>query len=466
MAPLRTYRKRKNDDDNDSRRPSTNTKLQVKRRRDSARIVNEPASLKSLKLDVFAFGTGSMCELGLGPEANCKIVKRPRKNIHLDRETVGIVDFSVGGMHCAALDFRGRILTWGVNDQGALGRNTDCEAPFKDMDDSDSEDDEGLNPMESTPGPVEGLPAMIVQVACGDSVTCALTEDGQVYAWGTFRSSDGLLGFSKNVSIASEPVLVPQLHGVCQVVAGTDHVLALTVTGRVFSWGNGQQHQLGRRVVERTRLNGLIPQEFGLKNVKLIGAGSYHSFAVHVDGKVSAWGLNQFGQCGVESSSGEDGAVVPNATRVESLNGYDIVSITGGEHHSAALLHSGELLIWGRMDAHQLGFPDGQFPPGTVFDASQKPRFLPIPTKLFGLPNIRAIICGSHHNIAVDSEGKAWSWGLGESFQVGQGPTEDDVVIPTRIQNTATSSINLLCGGASAQFSILGGIPQLSNGDI
>src|SRR2546423_12161304 len=107
------------------------------------------------------------------------------------------------------------------------------------------------------------------------------------------QCSEGLLGFSPSMRLAPRPTLLPTLKNVTQIVCGVDHVLALTAQGKVYSWGNGQQLQLGRRVVERTRLNNLVPREFGLKNIRTIGAGSYHSFAVGHDGKVYAWGLNQ-----------------------------------------------------------------------------------------------------------------------------------------------------------------------------
>ena len=46
-----------------------------------------------------------MCELGLGPSAKNKEVKRPRLNPFLTEEKLDgtkIVDFSVGGMHTLA----------------------------------------------------------------------------------------------------------------------------------------------------------------------------------------------------------------------------------------------------------------------------------------------------------------------------------------------------------------------------
>ena len=132
-----------------------------------------------------------MGELGLGPLETQRNVKRPRLNPFLLPDDVGIVDIAVGGMHCAAIDVRGRVWTWGVNDQGVLGRDTTWTPPENDDTamDSDDEDGEQLNPRESVPGLVEGFPdgTLITKIACGDSITVAVTDQGQVYAWGTFR---------------------------------------------------------------------------------------------------------------------------------------------------------------------------------------------------------------------------------------------------------------------------------------
>jgi regulator of chromosome condensation len=147
------------------------------------------------RLNVFVCGEGSSGELGLGTARNVIDVKRPRLNQLLAADKVGVVQVAVGGMHCLALTHDNQIYTWGVNDQGALGRNTDWDGGYKDMDDgsdSDSDDDDsGLNPREATPTaiPENSFPkgTVFVQVVAADSASFALTDDGLVYGWGTFR---------------------------------------------------------------------------------------------------------------------------------------------------------------------------------------------------------------------------------------------------------------------------------------
>lgn len=156
-------------------------------------------------LDVFVFGEGSAGELGLGAKKINRQspidVKRPRKNILLSAPTVGVVQLACGGMHAIALTKDNKILTWGVNDVGALGRDTAWDGGLRDVkaaepegsDSEDDDDDSGLNPRESTPTEIDlsGVApnTKFVAVAACDSASFAVTEDGRVYAWGTFRVS-------------------------------------------------------------------------------------------------------------------------------------------------------------------------------------------------------------------------------------------------------------------------------------
>lgn len=155
-------------------------------------VINEAPKTR---LNVFVCGEGSSGELGLGTARNVIDVKRPRLNQLLSAAQVGVVQVAVGGMHCVALTHDNKIFTWGVNDQGALGRDTAWEGGYRDMDDnsdSDSDDDDsGLSPREATPTaiPATAFPkgTVFVEVAATDSSSFALTDDGQVYGWGTFR---------------------------------------------------------------------------------------------------------------------------------------------------------------------------------------------------------------------------------------------------------------------------------------
>lgn len=151
----------------------------------------------TLPLNIYSLGANSGGELGLGPSVKSGTIGKPRLNQYLSGP-VGVVQVSLGAMHGVALTLDGRILTWGVNDHGALGRDTSWEAKFVDADGDDSDSDDGgeLNPKESTPAAIDmtAVPSdtVFTQVAATDNATFALTSTGRVYGWGSFRVSHQL----------------------------------------------------------------------------------------------------------------------------------------------------------------------------------------------------------------------------------------------------------------------------------
>jgi regulator of chromosome condensation len=160
---------------------------------------------------------------------------------------------------------------------------------------------------------------------------------------------------------------------------------------------------------------------------------------------------------------GEDGASITSPTIVEGLRGKDVVWIGGGEHHSLALTGEGALYAWGRLDIFQLGLKMAHLPAEAMpVDA---PRYLPVPTQIPDIPPMVSAACGTHHNIAISTAGEPYTWGYGESWQVGLGPGAGDVEKPTKIENTATRGVKMLMGGAGGQFSVLLGLPPHENGE-
>ncbi|KAL7797404.1 regulator of chromosome condensation 1/beta-lactamase-inhibitor protein II [Trichoderma ceciliae] len=429
-------------------------------------------------LDIYVFGEGTSGELGLGSKRiNGKKpidVKRPRLNDNLSAGTVGVVQVACGGMHVVALTRDNKLLTWGVNDQGALGRDTNWDGGLRDADkaddsDSEDEDDTGINPKESTPTALSeedfAPGTKFVQVVASDSASFVLTEDGRVYGWGTFRSSDGILGFTENVRVQTRPVLLAGLKNIKALASGANHVLALDHKGNVVAWGCGQQNQLGRRIIERNKMSSLIPQGIGLPRGKIakIACGSYHSFAIDNNGAVWGWGLNNFGEIGVENNAGEDDAVILKPVKINFLADQTVTGIEGGIHHSLACTDKGELFAWGRVDGYQIGFEleliekiDEEY---VIRDERGTARILVKPTKHEGVSDIVAVAAGTDNSFAISKDGKAYSWGFSSNYQTGQG-TIDDIHVPTWIDNTATRDKKIIAAGAGGQYSILIGVAE------
>lgn len=297
-----------------------------------------------------------------------------------------------------------------------------------------------------------------------------------------------------------------------QVACGDDHVIALTTDGIVYTWGNGQQSQLGRRIIERRKINGLTPERLSIKNIVSIGAGAYHSFAVDKAGHVWAWGLNSLKQTGIDSD--EDTIAVPQ--KVEGLSptqlgGARVVQISAGQHHSLFLLSDGRVFGAGRCDGFELGIDEnhsamkkviakrnqwaakreeelkveipawekrmeekrkaqaranggeGGSMDMVVSEEDMPPRKGPPPDEYVSEPvhipfandtKVVSIACGARHNLAVDVAGVVYSWGFGVSSQLGQGD-EEQMEVPTPVKSKQLLPYTTVAAAAGGQHSIL-----------
>ena len=223
----------------------------------------------------------------------------------------------------------------------------------------------------SQPWKVHGL---VATVSLGASESrFAVEADGSVWAWG--RNKSGQLG-QGSLKSSRWPKRIPYLGRVIQVAAGPDHTLALLRDGRVMSWGDNSTGQLGDGTF-RDRLRPV--RVLGLRNVVSVAAPSdgwiapFHrsgirdgvrirryaeslggySLALKRDGTVWMWGSNYFLMNGVIANS--PGGAINRPRRVPRLK--NIVSISAGAAHAAALTRSGRVIVWGDNTFEQLGQP-------------------------------------------------------------------------------------------------------------
>ncbi|CAE6436863.1 unnamed protein product [Rhizoctonia solani] len=472
-------------------------------------------------MQLFVFGNGDMGQFGLGT-AVLGDISRPRQHAWFKEAMeagllgtgpgAGIDALCAGGMHTLVVDEVGKVWSWGINDNAALGRPTiNVTHPERPNEVVEAE------VLETEPMVVKTLvdeDFRAIDVCAGDSISVALGEGGALRVWGSFRSSDGLLGFSPNAPRVTQvlPTLPSKLASerFTQVTCGTDHVLALTSKGVIVAWGNGQQAQLGRRIIERRKVNGLVPHRLALRKIRIVGSGSYHSFAVDHKGEVYAWGLNSMRQCG----TGLDEDVVTQPTLVPSLSpsklgsGRSVVAIAGGEHHTIFLISDGTVYGCGRCDGFELGLGSDhpamqdleerkalgkkeaeeewvknggnleEMPPYIVDEYISEPVqiFFPRPPGSFlssdtldpdGIPvygdtttKISAISSGTRHNLAISTTGYAYSWGYGNQCQLGLGPDVEEQQVPKRIRWKGGDNWKVLKGAAGGQHCLLACIPR------
>ncbi|KAI9332723.1 regulator of chromosome condensation 1/beta-lactamase-inhibitor protein II [Zopfochytrium polystomum] len=358
--------------------------------------------------EVFVAGNGDCGQLGLGPSLTTKT--RPGKlDYFADKHIVN----------------NGRLYSWGCNDHMALGRDGE----------------------ENEPGPVEGLDDVhVVEVACGDSISVALTETGSVYAWGTFRNKNGVFGFRPDIPIQSRPFLIPEIKYATQIAAGGNHVLAMTADGKIFTWGVGESGQLCRRILPRSeRESSLIPRNITFQvprgtasggGFERAWCGGDSTWVLLKSGAIFGAGLNNHGQLGVgDHKDGE----IPRLLKLDGPEG--VQEISASSHHSILLDKSGKVFVFGRNDDGQLGLGDGE--------RRESPTLLPSPT------GVTQVAANSSFTVALTdpSEGNnMYVWGFGEMGQLAVGNDTEVELVPRQVELKGRKVLRI---GAGSQHTVM-----------
>ncbi|CAL4099628.1 unnamed protein product, partial [Meganyctiphanes norvegica] len=181
------------------------------------------------------------------------------------------------------------------------------------------------------------------RVAVGDQHSLALTSWGMLYAWG--ENGFGQLGINSIESHCNVPKLVKSLarKQVVQVVAGSNHSVALTADGEVYCWGHNHAGQLGLGNCEGPQREPVLVKSLAGCPVIQVVAGGMHSAVLTNGGFLLTWGSNKYGQLGYTPKNNElfsaNPTVVPNlATYSEAVK-----FVAAGEGHTAILDSCGKL---------------------------------------------------------------------------------------------------------------------------
>ena len=278
----------------------------------------------------------------------------------------------------------GTLWAWGMNENGQLG--------------------DGTTENRLLPVQITGIEGSITALSSGVAYhMLALTDRGEVWAWGLNTSGELGLGSGDPSSQKNVPVKVPGLTDVVAVAAGGWHSLALKSNGTVWAWGNNEFGSLG----DGTLANSDVPKEVDIDSVVAISAGNSHSLAVKADGTVWSWGLNTWGMLG-------DGTGYDRREPVRVLGVNDAKTVVGGGHHSYALTHSGSVWTWGYNNYGEMGDGTGVW------------RYTPVKNE--ALTDVIAVTAGGFNGFAMQSDGTVRGWGLNSSGELGDNTLETRLV--------------------------------------
>ena len=306
--------------------------------------------------DVYTWGWGDHGQLGHGSFRN---EQQPRlldtlfykavsytgrdANLRSNRsraaETVKIKEIAAGDDFTAALSEVGRVYTWGSGRKGQLGNGIFRNCAYPQL--------------------VEGVKRKVAQIACGSHSTCCVGDPGTVYAWGIEAMLGQGKAFVGHGDQAT-PLVVPIIrHGaptgenysqrICQVSCGRSHTLALSQLGQLYAWGRNSFGQLG----VGDREDRLKPALCAMSEstvpsaspISAVSCGARHSMACSPT-RLLVWGANKFGQLGLGDV--EDRL---QPTELSYLERQQAIQVAGGWRQSMVLTSKNELFTWGHTSA-------------------------------------------------------------------------------------------------------------------
>ncbi|MBR0027139.1 MAG: hypothetical protein IJP58_00640, partial [Clostridia bacterium] len=187
--------------------------------------------------------------------------------------------------------------------------------------------------------------------------------------------------------------------------------IALMANGTVWTWGDNTYGQLGNGAgSEDTSSTSPIqvrnPSSDGyLDKVIKVAQGLTHSVALTEDGKVYTWGNGENGQLGSSAARKLLPSVVAVSNSGEHLTG--IVDITAGDKFTAALDDRGYVWIWGDNTYGQLGIESTE----SYVATPQRVKKGISQSRTTYIENIVSISAGANHMLALDKNGSVWAWG-------------------------------------------------------
>lgn len=314
-----------------------------------------------------------------------------------------ITTISHTGGHVLALTSDGKVFAWGENGNGQLGNGSTTDSN---------------QPVAVDGGALAGKTA--VAVSAGSLHSLALTSEGRIIVWGQLRTGHGtkpnsLLPVELNPGgpLANETIVA--------VSAGGTFDLALTSGGEIYGWGSNNSAQLGSYNTQYQPNPVLIGKgEIGTRIVTAVAAGSDHALALTEDGRVYAWGSNQYGALGIGNET--LGFQAPSPVAVVSggaLAGRSVTAIAAVSSRSMVLTDDGRVFGWGINWNGELG---------TGNTAS---GFAPVAVESGGAlagKFATTLASGSAHSAVLTRDGAIYAWGDNGNGELGYPGWQDSLV--------------------------------------
>ncbi len=251
----------------------------------------------------------------------------------------------------------------------------------------------------------------------------AVMKDGSLMMWATYRMSGDWEPRAYSFTFGYEPEKVLADWGpVSQVSVGDDTLAVVLSDGRLIMDGANYS---GQRGVDPADLpSGSDPNVVLLKDVKEACTAGQVTAAITGDGGLYTWGNASGGRLG-------DGSTSNRSYPTQVLDHVMCVSVSGD--NLAAVTEDGSLYLWGRNNAHQFEF--------AMLENEILPAQFEKPVKV--MDDVKYVSTNGGTIAAVKKDGTLWTWGENSNAMCGKGTngTEDGeqyITEPVKILDQVT----------------------------
>ena len=210
------------------------------------------------------------------------------------------------------------------------------------------------------------------------------------------------------------------------ISVGPNHSCAVLDNGSVKCWGLNYYGQLG--IDNRTTMGDGSGEMALLTGINLgtgrtatsISVGWNHSCALLDNASVKCWGFNGFGQLGIDNTTamGDGSGEMDQLTGINLGTGRTATAISAGPNSTCALLDNGSVKCWGNNTYGQLGIGNNTGNNSRIGDDSGEMDQL-TGINLGTGHTATAIAAGSSHTCALLDNASVKCWGYNSEGQLG-----------------------------------------------
>jgi len=364
---------------------------------------------------VYSWGCNESSQLGLGENLNHQYEPVPLEM--LKGKKISYV--ASGAHHNIARSTGGDVFAWGKGNVGQLGLGPENKRGY-------------------LPQRVRVKKKKVLMVSCGEGFTASIVSDklGSVYCWGD--NTSGQLGIDSNDPVSWIPNCLTFFakKSVISIGAGSSHCACVVQNPggdtEVYTWGSGENGKLGNNSEKSEKTPYLVETLRGARALT-VSCGSDFTVVLSARGDVYTWGCGDSGRTGTGST---DSVLIPVCLSAAFSN-VEIIELSTGPDHVAAVSSTGKLYTWGYGSNGRLGH-------GVEADV-----FVPTQVEALSDEKIVHAACGGHHTAAVTDIGMLYTFGWNHYGQLGHGPVgiNDCTMVPMIVEGLKTHCVvQVSCG--------------------